>query len=55
MSRIGYPIRRALVFTLYPATTYGAARAAGSELIAAVEREGEALWTRGGAPSSAPA
>ncbi len=47
--------RRALVFTLYPATAYAAARAAGSELIAAVEREGEALWTRSGAPSSAPA
>jgi len=45
--------RRALVFTLYPALAYDAARAAGSEFAAAVEREGETLWTRNGEPSSA--
>ena len=47
--------RRALVFVLYPATAYHAARASGSEFAAAVEREGETLWTRSEEPSSVPA
>jgi pimeloyl-ACP methyl ester carboxylesterase len=47
--------RRALVFVLYPAAAYEAARAAGSEFVAALGREGEALWTRSGEPSSAHA
>lgn len=45
--------RRALVFVLYPAAAYEAAKAAGSEFAAAVEREGETLWTRSAEPSSA--
>jgi predicted nucleotidyltransferase len=47
--------RRAIVFVLYPASTYDVARAHGSEFVAAVEREGKVLWTRSDTPSSMPA
>ena len=47
--------RRALVFMLYPSARFDAARAGGSEFVAVVEHEGEALWTRNGAQSSTPA
>jgi hypothetical protein len=40
------------VFVLYPAEVYARARKAGSELIAAIEREGVALWTRSDERSS---
>jgi len=46
--------RRAIVFVLYPIGTYDVARAHGSEFVAAVEREGELLWTRSDMPSSVP-
>lgn len=46
---------RALVFVLYPASVYARARASGSELVAAVEREGTPLWTRSDERSSARA
>ncbi len=41
--------------TLYPAEVYARARAAGSELLAAVEREGVPLWTMSAERSSARA
>lgn len=46
---------RGPVFVLYPLEEYERARAAGSELIAAVEREGVVLWTRSAERSSAHA
>lgn len=46
---------RTPVFILYPADTYERARAGGSELVLAVEREGVPLWTKSDERSSARA
>jgi predicted nucleotidyltransferase len=46
---------RSPVFVLYPAEVYARARVAGSELLAAVEREGVPLWTMSAERSSARA
>ena len=46
---------RTPALVLYPSTTWAHARASGSELVAAVEREGVTLWTRNGEHSSLPA
>ncbi len=43
---------RTPVFVLYPSEVYARARAGGSELVAAVEREGVPLWTRNDTRSS---
>jgi predicted nucleotidyltransferase len=46
---------RAPVLVIYPEDAWEHARASGSELVAAVEREGVVLWTRNDAGSSSHA